>query len=271
MDWLDREDFFLYFDKNYRPQENWINKSICLDLQFEELCNIIGREPVHDPDDGDQPGPIDRWYGRIDDFLFMVTYYDHPTKNLTILEFGCKYPSVDTPKWEILRNIEKAPSLFSESVTWIGNGNNDGEKALFTKDSNGIISQIYSSNSLSELENLRDFLKKYNNRRIYFVETSEPEDDRWGVFNKLDNSEICSGHGRAHNQQLIKFWGLYDEETCEARPVNQTAKWVLKRLDDNDNTFSIKEYWNKYDAIYEKLYMEAKGHKQTYWIDEKLI
>ncbi len=86
MEWLDRDRFWKIFNSNYRPKKKWLDDLLCVDLFFEQLCNVIPLAPVRNSDDGDEPGPINKWYGDINGFLFTAKHYDHDSKNLTVIE-----------------------------------------------------------------------------------------------------------------------------------------------------------------------------------------
>jgi len=52
------------------------------------------------------------------------------------------------------------------------------------------------------------------------------------------------------------------------RDQKPNAKWALWRQDDNGNKFHIKDFENESEADSKALEFEARGHKQTYWVEK---
>lgn len=44
--------------------------------------------------------------------------------------------------------------------------------------------------------------------------------------------------------------------------------WILKRLDDNGNEVDVKRFPTREEAEAARGELEARGHKQTYWVEE---
>lgn len=51
------------------------------------------------------------------------------------------------------------------------------------------------------------------------------------------------------------------------RPVEQVARWVLWRLDDNGNRFVVAVFARRDEAEAAARAFEAHGHKQAYWVE----
>jgi len=51
-------------------------------------------------------------------------------------------------------------------------------------------------------------------------------------------------------------------------PDRSTTRWQLKRQDDHGNRYVIADFDSKEAASQMMAEYEAKGHKQTYWIEE---
>jgi hypothetical protein len=60
--------------------------------------------------------------------------------------------------------------------------------------------------------------------------------------------------------------GPTDEE--EAGPVNAgpPGQWIVWRQDDNGNRFVVARRESREEAAELAATMEARGHKQTYWV-----
>lgn len=47
----------------------------------------------------------------------------------------------------------------------------------------------------------------------------------------------------------------------------RVGRWVLWRLDDNDNRFLVAVFARREEAEAAARAFEAHGHKQTYWVE----
>lgn len=45
--------------------------------------------------------------------------------------------------------------------------------------------------------------------------------------------------------------------------------WVVHRQDDNGNRFIVRAGLNRDEALILASEMEARGHKQTYWVEQE--
>ncbi len=50
--------------------------------------------------------------------------------------------------------------------------------------------------------------------------------------------------------------------------VDDKTRWRLMRQDDNGNVFMIEVFTDENHARSKGKELEAKGHKQTYWVEE---
>lgn len=274
MEWLENDRFEQIFDIEYRPEKKWLDLRISVDIRLEQLLKEIPTAPDNKHYDGD-PGPIKRWYGNIDGFLFKVEHCDHPTENLTIIVCVSEIKSDEKYWWSVISKIESAPSMFIKNITWIKSKAKNPQYAIYTKDSNDLVNQIYTSEDKVEINELKQYLETSNPTRLYYIDAPEDPNERWVLVNNIDNKIIGDlGHGRLSNQQFAKFWPQFKDLDCVVKLQSTNSyypEWILWRQDDNGNQFVIKKFWNRQDAMYEKCVLEARGHKQTYFVTEKEI
>lgn len=84
--WITRQDFWTEFETAYTPHKRGLDKEIYLPCVLEDLRARIKIAPVFTPIEDDFPGPVERWYGAVDDHLFLLTHYYHPQyPKLTII------------------------------------------------------------------------------------------------------------------------------------------------------------------------------------------
>jgi hypothetical protein len=54
-------------------------------------------------------------------------------------------------------------------------------------------------------------------------------------------------------------------ESAESRPV----RWAVWRIDDNGNTFVVREHLDRAAAERLVVAFTARGHKQMYWAEQE--
>ncbi|MGE0085422.1 MAG: hypothetical protein AB7S75_13490 [Desulfococcaceae bacterium] len=242
--------------------------SVCADPLPEIPFN-----PIRNPDDGDQVGPIDKWYGKINEFLFTVTYFHHHlTNRFAVVDCMVQQQEYEPFMWSVIKNFDSAPTIFLENIIWIKNEIEKPNFSVYTKDHNGILRNVYSSIDKIEISELKIYLEKRNSAKIYFIYKPEEWDKNWCIINKVTGECIYDPeHGREHCQETALLARSFKNVETIVKPKGNNAfypKWVLCRQDDNGNIFTVEEYWSKLEAEYAKSEFERKRHKQTYWIEE---
>jgi hypothetical protein len=72
IDWLIKDDFW----KRVKVQGLIFDKRLDFDCKLPDLREKIIFPPTYTPiEDEDFPGPVERWYGMIDEECFILTYY----------------------------------------------------------------------------------------------------------------------------------------------------------------------------------------------------
>ena len=75
--WLSRSVFWDMFNKRYQKNDRFLNKEVSFPIKLEDLRSRILEPPVFTPLEEDFPGPVERWYGEVENNLFILTYYYH--------------------------------------------------------------------------------------------------------------------------------------------------------------------------------------------------
>ena len=104
INWMKQADFWNKFESEYRPKKRFLNHDHYFEISMPDLRARIRENPVFSPDEGDFPGPVERWYGEIGGHLFIVTHYyrqDYPTAS----EISCE--DNDEAKTTVLKHMEK--------------------------------------------------------------------------------------------------------------------------------------------------------------------
>lgn len=78
--WISREKFWSIFESEYRIGNRYLDKEIYFPIMLEELRARISEPPVYTPLEEDFPGPVERWYGFLDNHIFTLTHYYHVEK-----------------------------------------------------------------------------------------------------------------------------------------------------------------------------------------------
>ena len=77
IEWITREAFWKLFEEEYEPNNRYLTMDIEFPIMLEELRQRIKVPPVFTLLDEDFPGPVERWYGKIETDLFILTHYYH--------------------------------------------------------------------------------------------------------------------------------------------------------------------------------------------------
>lgn len=54
---------------------------------------------------------------------------------------------------------------------------------------------------------------------------------------------------------------------ADSEDLTATARWVVKRQDDNGHVFEIARFSSSLEAEAVAAEYEARGHKQMYWVE----
>lgn len=273
MEWLDRDSFLNLFKKQYLSQKKYLEERILLDLSLEQLILEVPFDPIKNPDDGDQVGPIEKWYGKDNDFLFTVTYFHHHlTNRFTLIDCAVGRQEDEPFMWSVIQRFENAPKIFLENIIWIKNEIEKPNFSIYTRDHSGILRNVYSSIEENEIIDLKRYLKK-KSEKLYFVYEPEERDENWCIIDRVNGGCLYDpNRGREHCQEIALLAPNYKNIETIVRPKGDNdlcQKWVLCGQDDSGNTFSIEEYWSKLEAEYAKYEFERRGHKQIYWIEAR--
>ena len=87
IEWIERDLFWEAFNKEYKSENRYLNEIAYFPCEIKDIRSICKTEPIEPPrEEGDQPGPVLRWYIRVDDDLVIITYHIHE-KPYATLEF----------------------------------------------------------------------------------------------------------------------------------------------------------------------------------------
>ena len=77
VEWLERSEFWSEFDERYRKFDRYLDKEMDYPMAMEEIRARVDQPPVYTPLEADHPGPCERWYGKINGNLLILTFYYH--------------------------------------------------------------------------------------------------------------------------------------------------------------------------------------------------
>ena len=89
IEWMKQKDFWNNFEKEYKAFGRYLKHGEPFEISMPELRARIKEAPIFCPDEGDMPGPIERWYGKIESHLFIITHYYHH-EMLKLSEITCE-------------------------------------------------------------------------------------------------------------------------------------------------------------------------------------
>ena len=79
IEWITKSKFWEIFQSEYKPYNRYLNEVGYFECTLDKLKKIAKTEPVDTPkDESDFPGPVLRWYVRINGHLALITHhYQH--------------------------------------------------------------------------------------------------------------------------------------------------------------------------------------------------
>jgi hypothetical protein len=73
--WIERSEYWHTFESEYRPNNRYTVVESSFIMPLDELRLRIKQPPIFRPFEEDFPGPVERWYGKIEMDLFTLTHY----------------------------------------------------------------------------------------------------------------------------------------------------------------------------------------------------
>ncbi len=192
INWIQADEWWSYFNNyyatNYRSiQTYFFEREFIVDITLAELQNIIPVPAVSNPLDMSEPGPCERWYGRLNELIFWVTYYHTESNNYTLI--NCIAPlSPESYHWKFLEQLVDLPSSIFSRISWI-NGEKDAEKAIYVTDKNGLSYEFYRAKTHQEATELIAFLQGFKPEFNFYIDEPEDRNSTWVVV-KIQPGEL---------------------------------------------------------------------------------
>lgn len=201
--WLQQNEFWTSFKEksaaNFVEQfETKIDKAI--------LLKWIEADPLSNPDDWDEPGPCERWYGFSDEIPFIITYHDAGNDSFTTIQSQITSASKIIP-WQILIDLRELPDAIFSQVYWIRGHQNDVLKSLFYQNEFGIRFEVYRAKDSQEAEDLLEFFEVRGTDYKYFVSDAENEKLEWLIL-RGDESRSSIEIGRYNLRSVAESVAL---------------------------------------------------------------
>jgi hypothetical protein len=174
--WIQSEEWGRHYDNiyaaYYRPNRiDFFEQEIIADISLCELQNILPVLPASNPTDMTEPGPCERWYGRVKELLFWVTYYYTPRENYTDI-ICIAPPSQGKYRWSFLEQLIDLPSPILRRISWI-RGHKRASKSIYFRDKTDRACEVYRSKTSLEATELLSFLLALKSEYNYYID--EPE------------------------------------------------------------------------------------------------
>jgi hypothetical protein len=83
----------------------------------------------------------------------------------------------------------------------------------------------------------------------------------------VDQDHWIEGFVTGTRQQLLRELGGRSEADGKPSEACPTPTWTVWRIDDNGNTFVVREHLTHEEAARLAAEFEARGHKQMYWVE----
>ncbi len=168
--WLEREQFFAIAESRPRTCRDWQCYAFDVD---NSIYSDIPTPYTENPDDDSFPSPVRRWYGRIDDRLFVVDVF------FVICPNECQIwiPFSDSHKyaWQTLQDLQLLPnSIQTKGTSGISNDSKSRMRTVFRHDDRGFDYPIYDGASDDDAESLIHFLRSQDSTIVYSLGEPEP-------------------------------------------------------------------------------------------------
>lgn len=217
--WLPQKEFWSRFD-DFKKKGIFLSQYLWLKSSEDELIKVTNTKPVDNPDEGDFPGPVKRWYGDQNGKLFTLTLHDL-TQNETgadvILE---SIPLEKESGWSFILNL---PEFIHSHILFLNenfpHNSKNIKNCVFYTSELGIKSLVYSSETEEEAENLISYLGPITGKN-YFIDKPESRDDVW-IIVKNDNSIVGRYPDRQGTEEVAHSMSICDSDKYEV--VNETT------------------------------------------------
>jgi len=267
MNWLKPKEFFELWEKRYKPKGLFFDCFAWFNIDSDDMVSKIPANPGEESIDG--LGEAFEWYAEIGDRLVIIrTMIGSEGSTSVSIPMDIKQTNDD---WRALKVLESLPFNMLHKLSWVRSQGN-GDYSLFYR-MKGVTYSVFSNTSKDNSEELKNYLESRNHTLLMGTALTESFNDVWAGYREQNGKKVCvCRYGDRSSVDLflyedqIKNKEYKYEMVCEGS-AQETEKWGLFRLDDNDNTFLMQKFNYHVDARMEEIEYQAKGHHQTYWVE----
>lgn len=165
LEWMEKEVFDALFLKIHESSDAyWLTEEFWISATLDWLKKRISVAPRETPvDEEDFPGPVLRWYGRVDGKLFLLTHYLAP--NVSTVEKGdstairCAPVDSDAFTWKCIEPFCVEASEFAGRLVWFEGkaGKNARHEVSLSFDAR-VVGPIYRADSREDAESFQKLL-----------------------------------------------------------------------------------------------------------------
>jgi hypothetical protein len=143
-------------------------------VSLDELQAFIPVAPVSNPHPS-EPGPHECWYGCVDNFPFVITYYHHHSSNCyTTIRI---FPSPLSQNWYLWSTLERLiplPKPLLQRIVWLGylTPPKNPAKSLYCRENpmwGNLPCEVYRVQTAEEAEALLNFLTSLQPEYAYYI------------------------------------------------------------------------------------------------------
>lgn len=170
--WIEREPFFAIVESRPRPVREW--QRFVFNIDCDAIYSDIPAKYAENPDDESFPSSVRRWYGQIDDRLFVVdVFYDFcPNECHIQIPFSESHEFA----WQTLHDLQLLPSsICTNQTVGISNDSESRFLTVFRRDDRGFDYPIYDGASGADAESLIEFLQSNDSTIAYSLAAPEPD------------------------------------------------------------------------------------------------
>ena len=209
--WMEREPFFAIVESRPPTVREWQYFSFNLDP--DAIYSNISATYAENPDDESFPSAVRRWYGQIDQRLFVLDiFYDfYPDR----CHIQIPYSETHEFAWQTLHDLNLLPpSVHTRQTIGISNDAGTRTHTVFRSDPRGFDYPIYDGESDRDAESLLNYLRSQDSRISYLIGEPEP-DINWVAKELVGDSRVHRARYNSRTSAISVGCGMSEKSANE--------------------------------------------------------
>ena len=230
MTWIEREHFFAIVKSRPRTVREW--QHFGFNADHNAIYTDIPVPYVENPDDESFPSSVRRWYGQIDDRLFVVDAFVDCYLDRCYVQIP--FSDLHEFAWQTLRDLVLLPSCIRTNETvGISNDSESRIRTVFRRDDRGFDYPIYDGASDGDAESLIHFLQTQNSTPVYSLGEPEPN-IVWVAKELVGDSSVPRARYNSRTAALNVGCGMSEKSDNEFIVYSESPDFDARRYSIRD-------------------------------------